>query len=155
MADFLRVARLPAAAAAPRPYDESGPSEWLMPMVRFAESVRCAAQSISKTSTALKIQSGEGYLTEPIIHKLCLAQVYVNSNGRQLDWVRDGVDDLRKLFAGKHLEMLPAGWPAQQISSFACRPDWPMLASMYRCLWKEVAYEAAKQRCHRRALRLR
>ena len=40
----------------------------------------------------------------------------------------------------EHLETLPGTWSAAEMSSFICqRPDWPYLASVYMCLWKEVA----------------
>ena len=39
--------------------------------------------------------------------------------------------------------MLPNKWSAATISSFVCgRPDRPMFASMYMCLWKEVTDDA-------------
>ena len=39
-----------------------------------------------------------------------------------------------------HLSRMPSKWTAGQISSFVCgRPDWPFLASVYMCVWKEFA----------------
>ena len=37
---------------------------------------------------------------------------------------------------------MPSTWTAGKISSFVCgRPDWPFLASVFMCVWKEFADE--------------
>ncbi len=49
-------------------------------------------QSIGNAAATLKIQSGEGYLTEFVVRKLCLAQMHVSSNGQQSYWSHVGAD---------------------------------------------------------------
>ena len=91
VADFLRVARQATVAW---PTSSQGPCSdaglrtrvIMLAMVNFAESVRRAVQSIGKATATLKTQTGEGYVTEFIVRRLCLAQLYVSANGQQLDW---------------------------------------------------------------------
>ena len=107
-------------------------------MMHFAEPVRRAVQSIgtTKTTATLKTHTGEGYMTEFIARKLCIAQMYVNASGQHVDWANVGVEDLRRLSADS------CDSSAETISSFVGgRPDWPMVASMYMCLWKEFTDE--------------
>ena len=41
---------------------------------------------------------------------------------------------------GGFLDTVPTSWTADEISNMLCgRPDWPVLASMQACLWKEVS----------------
>ena len=59
-----------------------------------------------------------------------------------LPWHLVPRDRIREISAdeNENLSCLPKTWTAAQISSFVCgRPDWPFLASMFMCIWKEYA----------------
>ena len=66
-----------------------------------------------------------------------------------LPWDSIPGDRIREISADEkgNLSCMPPKWTAGQISSFVCgRPDWPFLASVYMCVWKEFAdaHEDAK-----------
>ena len=81
-------------------------------------------------------RSGSGYKVDIVVRKLCLPL------HEGTPWHLVPGSRIRDISADEkeNLSCLPAKWTAQEISSFACgRPDWPFLASVYMCVWKEYA----------------
>jgi len=77
-----------------------------------------------------------GYTADIIARRLC------SPHWGGMRWSDVPSRSLRAVSADEKecLEKLPSEWSAAQVSSFICqRPDWGYLASMYTCVWKEVA----------------
>jgi hypothetical protein len=149
VAVFLKTARA-AAVRASTPVDGASkePSGFAVTrdVAKYAADLRASMQTMGQLSS-LKTKSGHGYVTDFIVRKLCLGRLCSVTQRGAVDWDDVSIAALRQLSADakEHLSTLPDGWSAAQVSSFICgRPDWPMLASMYMCLWKEVTDAADK-----------
>lgn len=74
-----------------------------------------------------------------VVRKFVLAQA-VALHPDSGFWRHITLAELRQWTAdvNEHLSCLPKSWSAEEASAFLCgRPDWPMLASTFACLWDE------------------
>ena len=78
------------------------------------------------------------YVLDGIVREHVLARAH------GVDWAYHGVAVLRHMSVDQCelLDSLPDSWTAREASSMICgRPDWPLLTSMFLCLWHDVAEE--------------
>ena len=141
---FLREAR--DAAVAPPQACASTPGVNEAAHGRYADQVRDALRKIGqKTETLLtkskskKLGNTSGYYLDFLVRKFYLASLAVCKTSC------DSTCSLARLReysadAKEHLKELPGDWTAAEASEYVChRSDWSVFASMYMCLWKEVA----------------
>ena len=104
-------------------------------VLAYSNKLRDLMMSLAE-STGLVAKGAHGYSADIIIRKFCLPY------WDHVPWDMVSQSSLRTVSADEreNLDTLPQQWSAAQVSSFICqRPDWPFLASMYMCLWKEFA----------------
>ena len=98
--------------------------------------LKIAQRSPPVLSTLLK----NGYVRKSIVRKCAIGlQLFGKAT---IDWTQMKVGDLGLMFPdqGKHLEDFPSEWSAAHLSMFLFdRPDWPIFASCFACLWHDVS----------------
>ena len=90
----------------------------------------------SVPSLMMKGTGKTNYVVDNMVRKHVLARA------RGVDWAQCSLAVLRRLSVDQceFLAQLPDDWQATEASSLICdRPDWPLLVSMYMCLWSDVA----------------
>ena len=90
----------------------------------------------SVPSLMMKGTGKTNYVVDNMVRKHVLARA------RGVDWAQCSLSVLRHLSMCQCelLVQLPDDWQATEASSLICdRPDWPLLVSMYMCLWFDVA----------------
>ena len=153
LAKFFAVARGPKAAALKKCYAAAGSETDKTQLLDHVFACASALRAL------LDSMQGAGALcpairwppTDGIVRKHAVALIGLLGPG-DIDWQRCSSTRLQEISPDfhKHLQCLPASWNAAEISCFICgREDWPFLASMYMCQWKEVAdkVEEAERRC--------
>ena len=78
------------------------------------------------------------YVLDSVVRKHVLARAH------SVDWADVSLAVLRRLSVDQceFLASLPEEWTAREVSCAICgRSEWPLLASMYLCMWHDVAEE--------------
>ncbi len=127
----------------------------------YSEAMHVALQAVGHGIPSLKTKGGSGYVIDWLSRKFCLGRFGLHMNthastlGEEDAWESLPGTMLRGLSAdsNEHLSALPEQWSAADVSGFVCgRRDWPMLASMFLCLWKEVADVCETRGCFEEVL---
>ena len=119
---------------------------------------REALQRIGTKSGALPFsaQDSTGYCIDFLRRKLVMARL-LQQNLHKRDWSSVSKDTLRRMSADAkgNLESIPDTYTASDISCFFTgRPDWGCFASVFPCLWGEVADKQSSADDSARALSL-
>ena len=128
--------------AAPSDAGASMPSA-LDDLVDYGTRIEGALQRIGAKSGALPfcVEDASGYCIDFLKRKLVAAR-FVQQNLHDCDWSLVNKASLQSMSAdaNKHLQSIPDAWRARQISCFLTgRADWALFASVFPCLWEEVA----------------
>jgi serine/threonine protein kinase len=120
--------------------------------------VGAALQRIGNKSGALPFsdKDASGYCIDFLKRKLVIARLF-RQNLQESDWSTVSKASLQSMSADakENLEDVPDAWGASQISSFFTgRADWGLFASVYPCLWGEVADKLSTEDDRARALAL-
>ena len=102
-----------------------------------------ALRRIGVKSGALpfSVEDASGYCIDFLRRKLVAAR-YINQHLQECDWSVVSKASLQTMSADAHqnLHHIPEAWRAHDISCFFTgRADWALFASMFPCLWGEVA----------------
>ena len=119
---------------------------------------RAALQRIGSKSGALPfcVEDASGYCIDFLRRKLVAARL-LQQNLHERDWSHVDKATLQSMSADakKNLEKIPDTWRANEISSFLTgRADWGVFASVFPCLWGEVAQKLTTEDDRARALAL-
>ena len=98
--------------------------------------LKIAQRSPRVLSTLLK----NGYVRKSIVRKSGIGLLQFGK--ATIDWDTVTVGDLGQMFPdqGNHLKDFPPVWSAAHLSRFLFdRPDWPIFASCFACLWHDVS----------------
>ena len=120
---------------------------------------RAALQRIAAKSGALPFsaQDATGYCIDWLTRKLVAARI-LQQNLQKCDWSHVSKASLQHMSADakKNLEHIPdTTYNASEISSFFTgRADWGLFASVFPCLWGEVAEKLSTEDDRARALSL-
>ena len=103
-----------------------------------------ALKRIGAKSGALPFsaQDASGYCIDFLRRKLVGARFLQQNLHERTDWSAVSKESLQSMSADakENLKEIPDSWQASQISSFFTgRADWGLFASVYPCLWGEVA----------------
>ena len=161
-AEFLAAARAEEHVLATPPSDTAGAS---MPgalddVVDFGtRRAEAALRRIGAKSGALPFSSEEaaGYCPDFLKRKLSAARLIQRNLHVECDWSTVDKASLQGMSADAkaNLEAVPDDWRASDVSSFLTgRADWGLFASMYPCLWGEVADKRTSGGDQARALAL-
>jgi hypothetical protein len=117
-----------------------------------------ALQRIGAKSGALPfcVADASGYCIDFLRRKLVAARLH-QQNLHECDWSLVNKASLQSMSADAkgNLEMIPDRWRASEISSFLTgRADWGLFASVFPCLWGEVAEKLSTEDDRARALAL-
>ena len=115
-------------------------------------------QRIGAKSGALpfSVADASGYCIDFLTRKLVAARL-LQQNLHECDWSPVDKASLQSMSADAkgNLEMIPDKWRASEISSFLTgRADWGLFASVFPCLWGEVAEKLSTEDDRARALAL-
>ena len=143
VAKFLEAIRERTPESTPGlwpPCFDAGGAPGVTDLEEYAGAFRELLKDVGGRAPTLKMK-GTGknnYVLDSVVRK----HVLVRAHG--VDWADHGVAVLRRLSVDQceFLASLPDSWTAREASSMICgRPDWPLLTSMYMCLWHDVAEE--------------
>jgi len=127
-------------------------------LVDYAGRAGRALQRIGAKSGALPFsaEDASGYCIDFLQRKLVLARFLQQKlHESECDWSTVSKASLQSMSADakENLEEVPDAWQASQISTFFTgRTDWALLASVYPCLWGEVADKLSTKDDRARAL---
>ena len=96
---------------------------------------------VGQAAPTLKMR-GSGKTTNYVLDSVVRKHVLACAHG--VDWGDATSAVLRRLSVDQceFLATLPEDWAPCHVSSMICgRPDWPLLTSMFMCLWHDVAEE--------------
>ena len=118
--------------------------------------VAAALQRIGTKSGALPFsaQDAGGYCVDFLRRKLVAARC-LDARCHECDWSQVNKASLQSMSADakENLEEIPDNWRASEISYFFTgRPNWGLFASVYPCLWGEVADNLRAEEDRARAL---
>lgn len=119
---------------------------------------REALQRIGAKSDALpfSVEDANGYCIDFLRRKLVAARL-LQQNLHECDWSPVNKASLQSMSADakKNLEKIPDTWRASEISSFLTgRAHWGLFASVFPCLWGEVAEKLSTEDDRAQALAL-
>ena len=127
-------------------------------LVDYAGRAGRALRRIGAKSGALPFsaEDASGYCIDFLQRKLVLARFLQQKlHESECDWSTVSKASLQSMSADakENLEEVPDAWQASQISTFFTgRTDWALLASVYPCLWGEVADKLSTKDDRARAL---
>jgi len=118
-----------------------------------------ALRRIGAKSGALPFSAKDasGYCIDFLLRKLVMARLLLQQNMHEFDWSTVSKASLQAMSADakENLAQVPDAWKASEISFFFTgRADWALLASVYPCLWGEVADKLSTNDERDRAVRL-
>ena len=138
VAKFLGAVREHGDASELRPpCFDAGATRDVTDLVTYAAALRGMLTRVGARVPSLMLK-GTGkvnYVLDSIVRKHVLAR----AGG--VDWSQCTLAELRRLSVDQceFLAELPDDWQATDASSLICdRPEWPLLVSMYMCLWHDV-----------------
>ena len=143
VAKFLEAIREHTPESTPGlwpPCFDAGGAPGVTHLEEYAGALGELLKDVGRRAPTLKTK-GTGksnYVIDSVVRKHVLARAH------GVDWAYISVTVLRRLSVDQCelVASLPDSWTAREASSMICgRPDWPLLVSMYMCLWHDVAEE--------------
>ena len=138
---FLEAVREADPASAPRkrpPCFDAGGTPSATDLVEYAGAWREFLTRVGQAAPTLKMRGSGNYVFDSVVRKHVLACAH------GVNWGGATSAVLRRLSVDQceFLATLPEHWAPCHVSSMICgRPDWPLLTSMFMCLWHDVADE--------------
>lgn len=138
--DFLAEAR--GGDATPPCLDAGANPTKVREAIRgYAKRLRRLLQAVTKIVPRLGAGEKSNYVADFVVRK-CVLAVTMSAKLPLDFWRSIPMCQVAEWTADSHNHMaaMPKEWSAAEVSAVVCgREDWPMLASIFACLWTEVA----------------
>jgi len=114
-------------------------------LLAFCAAAKTFLEALHEASPTIVPNPADGYCRQWILRKLVIIRLcHMRQSGAhaEIKWEECSLASLQAISADASdiLGKLPADMSAADVSNlFCCRPDRPLLASMYVCLWKDVS----------------